>query len=139
LSNEDFTNDETEEDLGPSATEPSTDDAISSRGRIRKERRIDKERRESRDFWIGVLNSPVGRKELWGIVCGSLGAHAFETRFPSGPAGVPDPNAAWYARGEQDFGLRLYQQWLSLDVFAVKKMHDENDPRFAPAKMPPKR
>ena len=50
---------------------------------------------------------------------------------PPGPAGVPDEYATWYAKGEQDLGLRLYHKWLLLDPLSVAAMHAENDPRFA--------
>lgn len=99
-----------------------------------KKNRIEREHREADVFWCGVLADPIGRRELWRIVAGSDGAHAFETRFPCGPAGVPDPNAAWHAKGEQDLGLRLYHAWLARDPSAVALMHLENDSRFAKRK-----
>jgi hypothetical protein len=100
--------------------------------RRRKVDRVTNEQREADEFWKGLLNqSPIARRELWRLVGESVGAHIFETRFPCGPVGFPDANAAWYARGEQDFGLRLYLHWLRLDPLAVAKMHQENDSRFA--------
>lgn len=95
-----------------------------------KAQRIERELREADNFWRGILATVIGRRELWRIACGSGGAHAFETKFPAGPTGFPDANAAWHARGEQDFGLRLYHHWLQLDPAAVGQMHRENDSRF---------
>lgn len=95
-----------------------------------KKDRAERERREADNFWRDCLSSVIGRRELWLLAAGATGAHAFETRFASGPNGFPDPNATWHAKGEQDFGLRLYHQWLRLDPSAVSKMHHENDVRF---------
>jgi hypothetical protein len=97
----------------------------------RKEDRIQRERREADEWWRFNLSTIIGRREIWRLIAGGDAAHAFETRFPAGTIGFPDPNAAWYARGEQDFGLRLYQRLLMLDPIAVAAMHQENDPRFA--------
>jgi len=102
-----------------------------------KPHRIERERREADVFWGGVLADPVGRRELWRIIAGAGGAHAFETQFPAGQVGFPDPNAAWYARGEQDFGLRLYHALLVRNAHAVALMHQENDTRFQSSKSQP--
>jgi len=97
-----------------------------------KANRLRREQREADDFWRGLLNSgTIARRELWRIVAGPQNAHAFETRFMASPGGFPDPKATDYARGEQDFGLRIYHAWLRLDPVAVAKMHAENDQRFA--------
>lgn len=109
-------------------------DGAVPRKRARRESPGDREAREARTFWLAVLADPVGRRELWRLVTTSGSAHIFETMFPAGPVGFPDPNAAWYQRGIQDFGLRLYRHWLKLDPLAVAAMHQENDPAFAPAK-----
>lgn len=101
--------------------------------------RIERESAEADSFWKSILASPIGRRELWRLFCGSGGAHGFETRFPAGSVGFPDANAAWYARGEQDFGLRLYHHWLRLDPISVGKMHAENDVRFAAPPKPKRR
>lgn len=109
---------------GHSATEP----AQSAR---RRETRRAQEQRERDEFWKGVLASPVGRREVWRLLFTGQAAHPFETQFPVGPSGFPDPNAAWYARGEQDFGLRLYHALLQLNRGGTLLMQDEHDPRFA--------
>ena len=124
----------------PSAADEQTnDDASSVKGRARREKRIDRDEREAEHFWRGVLSDPIGRRELWRVIAGGSGAHAFEARFLSGPSGVPDPKATDYARGEQDFGLRFYHKLLALDPAAVAAMHAENDGRFAKPKRAVKR
>lgn len=96
-----------------------------------KEHRIEREARESNNYWRAQLADPIGRRELWRLIANGDGAHAFETKFATGPQGVPNEYATWYAKGEQDWGLRLYHRWLGLDPVAVAKMHAENDSRFA--------
>jgi hypothetical protein len=128
MSDEDFRSDD--ETPLPDANQV-TVDASSQKSRRRQENRIEREKRESDAYWRAQLNDPVGRRELWRIACDHDGAHAFETRFASGPTGVPNEFATWHAKGEQDFGLRLYHKWLLLDPAAVAAMHQENDPRFA--------
>ena len=117
-----------------SAAAPSADDSSNSRRRESKESRIRREQREADAFWNAVFDTATGRREMWKIIAGSDGAHAFETRFMSGAVGFPDNNASWYARGEQDVGLRLYHAWLKRDPLSVAAMHQENDPRFAKPK-----
>lgn len=121
-----------DDDAPVSAVTDDRTESVAVSGRRKRENRIEREARESASFWKAVLADPVGRRELWRVIVGSMGAHAFETRFPASPAGTPDPYATWYAKGEQDLGLRLYHQWLRLDHAAVHLMHVENDPRFAP-------
>lgn len=108
----------------------STEDTATPSGARRRETRIQREEREADEFWRGVLSTEIGRREMWKLIADTDAGHAFETRFPSGPMGFPDPNAAWYERGQQDFCLRLYQAWLRRDPAAVHKMHEEHDPRF---------
>lgn len=119
-----------DEPLPQSADQP-TVDAASPKGYRKQERKVDQDKRASEEFWRGLIATPVGRREMWQLLAGSMGAHAFSAEFASGPAGVPDPLATWYKRGEQDFGLRLYQKLLLLDSHAIALMHKEHDPRFA--------
>ena len=105
-------------------------EAVNSRKHERKESRIRREQQEADQFWKSVYDSEVGRREMWRLIAGPDGAHAFETRFPVGPSGVPDANAAWHAKGEQDFGLRLYHACLKRNPQSVALMHQENDHRF---------
>jgi hypothetical protein len=113
------------------AARPARDDALDGKRNERKRERIAREQREAYAFWKQALNSPVGRRELWRLIATGAGAHCFETRFPCGPAGAPDGNACWHAKGEQDFGLRLYRYWIGVDPAAVCKMHDEHDFQLA--------
>lgn len=120
-----------DDDNEPAPADRPTVDSGTKRGHESQKRRIRREAKEADDYWRRQLNDPIGRRELWRFVCGAVGAHAFETRFAAGPSGVPDEYATWYAKGEQDFGLRLYHNWIRLDPLAVSAMHQENDPRFA--------
>ena len=101
----------------------------------RYERKKDRRRREEREgdsFWIAVFESKAGRREMWRLC--SAGLHAFETRFAVTPTGMPDNNATWHAKGEQDVGLRLYHEWIRRFPEKVALMHHENDPRFRKSK-----
>jgi hypothetical protein len=100
----------------------------------RYERKKDRKRREEREgdlFWIAVFESKAGRREMWNL-CAN-GMHAFKTQWAvTGIA--PDNNATWYAKGEQDVGLRLYHEWIRRFPEKVALMHHENDPRFRKSK-----
>lgn len=113
-----------------------TVDAASPRGVEAQQRKANRERAESEAFWKRVFADPVGRREMWRLLFGDGSTHAFNTDFAVSPAGVPDQFAAWYRRGEQDFGLRQYHKWLVFDRLGVIAMHDEHDPRFAKPKPP---
>ena len=122
--------DDDEPEIAP-ADQPTVDSGT-RRGHESQKRRIKREQKEADELWRRLLNDTVGRRELWRLACGPTGAHAFETRFQgTGELGLPNEYATWYAKGEQDFGLRLYHRWLLLDPIAVGAMHAENDPRFA--------
>ncbi len=124
-----------EDDDGDSEKEEGLQrDASSPREHEKASRRQEREAREADSFWRSVLGSEVGRREMWRLIAGSGGAHAFEARFPSSEAGVPYPEAAFYERGVQDFGLRIYHAWLLRDPAAVALMHAENDARFVKPK-----
>jgi hypothetical protein len=79
-------------------------------------------------FWRGVLSTPEGRREIWGIL---ESASTFTERFACGPNGAPQPEATWFKAGEQSFGLRLYLKLQFIGREAVWKMHDECDSRYA--------
>lgn len=120
------------EDEQASAAVPGAADSIGT-DKPRRESNERKTRREIDAFWDFVFDTPVGRAEMWKLI-GPQGAHAFESRFMSGAVGFPDTNATWYARGEQDFGLRLYHAWLLRNPLKVALMHQENDTRFTKPK-----
>lgn len=105
-------------------------------GKRRQETRIKREVREAREFWQSVFASPVGRREMWGIL---QAGHAFEERFACGPNGFPQPEATWFHAGEQAFVQRLGMSWSVLDRAGYFLMLDEHDPRFAKPRPPRKR
>lgn len=115
-------------------TDQVTVDVASPEG-LKQQRRTAKQvRQNGEDFWHQVFASEIGRREMWQIIHTDM--HAFNPNFAVGPVGFPDPNAAWYERGIQDKGLILYHRWLALEPEGVRKMHEENDPRFGKQKRP---
>lgn len=111
-----------------SADDPIAADAEQAQAYETKKRKQVRQRKEGETFWRAVLSSEIGRREIWGLLSD---ARTFEERFASGPNGFPNPQATDYYRGERDFGLRLYQRLLLLDVENIRRMHDECDSRFA--------
>ena len=103
-------------------------DVVTLRERETARKRHD---REAAEFWKGIFDSEVGRREMWAIL---NDAGAFNTRFACGPTGFPDANATWFHAGSQAFGQGLYQKWLARDPVAVAAMHHENDARFTEPK-----
>lgn len=94
----------------------------------RRETKKARAAREDREFFRHVMASEAGRRFLWSIL---ESAHAFETMFPAGPAGFPDPHAAWFQAGQQELGQRLYQTWHVRAPQEMMTMLLENDKRFA--------
>ena len=122
------------ENESDSAAPPEPNDAAGQQKYERKQGRIRREKAEADSFWTAVMESAVGRREMWRLIAGPDAGHAFDTRFMSGSVGFPDPNATWYARGEQEFALRFYHELLRRSPAQVALMHVENDHRFAVAK-----
>jgi hypothetical protein len=117
---------EIHDDLFPVEDQPLVD--AGSPSGVRKQRtRSRLEATEGAKFWRGCLATKVGRRELWRIL---QSAHAFETKFACGPNGFPQSEATWFARGEQDLGLRIFFSWQRIDPESVLLMQQENDPRF---------
>lgn len=115
-----------QDDLFPGEDQPLVD--AGSPSGVRKQRTRSKlEATEGAKFWRGILATKVGRRELWRIL---QSAHAFETKFACGPNGFPQSEATWFARGEQDLGLRIFFSWQRIDPQGVLLMQQENDPRF---------
>jgi hypothetical protein len=108
-----------------------TPDAASPRQQRKRLARKREAEVEGDEFWRAVLNSVVGRREMWALL-NSLGG--FEVRFECGPTGFPQPEATWFRLGEHTTAMRLYHSWLRLDLAAVQLMHQEHDPRFAKPK-----
>lgn len=120
---------ETVETVLASTNQP-TVDAGTLKGLNAQERENELRRRDRAAFWRGVLSTETGRREIWNIIAGLDQLHAFNTNFPVGPVGFPDPNAAWYQRGQQDYGLKLYHDLLTVVPQEALLMHNENDARF---------
>jgi len=116
-----------------SISEQPTVDAASRQSLRKRERRIDKERREREQFWRGIFSTEIGRREMYDLL---RAAGAFEEKFACGPNGFPQPEATWFHAGSHAFGQRLFNSWAILDRAGVFMMLDENDSRFARSKAP---
>lgn len=127
---EDEFDEDFEDEIGQPDSAVPPEGPVAEREYKRRGDRIRIDALEADAFWKMVLGSVVGRREMWRIIGGSGACHSFETRFACGPTGFPDDRAAWYARGEQDMGLRLYHEWMRRDPAAIALMHQENDHRF---------
>ncbi len=111
-----------------------TVDAANPKG-VKKARREQSIRQdEAKAFWTAVFASPIGRREMWGVL---QAAHTFNPVFAMGPTGFPDQAATWFQAGEQGLGQRLWKSWLAMDRDGVILMMNEYDPQL-PKKQPPK-
>ena len=117
-----------EEDEEERAPEPVNAASKASTTRIRN--RAKRGRAEAAAFWTTAFSSPVGRRELWGIL---EAAGTFRQRFANGPNGFPQPEASWVYAGEKDMGMRLYLSWLALCPDGVAQMLREHHPQLRPA------
>lgn len=90
-------------------------------------KRIRRYKREAGEFWRGVFASEVGRREMWAIL---QAGHWSETKFACGPNGFPQPEATWFAAGEQALAQRLHDSWDIIDHEGVHLMKREHDPRY---------
>jgi hypothetical protein len=113
---------------------PAEADVAAGKSHRRRESKFKREAREESQFWCDCLATDIGRRALWRMLFSGNSGHPFETRFPAGAVGFPDPNAAWYSRGEQDFALRLFHGLQRIDPHGTLAMQFENDVRFADAK-----
>jgi hypothetical protein len=107
--------------------ETPVDDAGSTKGYVKKLNAIEIRRLEAQQFWSWALESPIGRRELWGIL---QEAHVFGEHFACGPNGFPQPEATWFHAGEQSLGMRLFLSWQVLSPEGVLKMLQEHDSRY---------
>ena len=108
-------------------TQQPTVDAGNPRTVLKRERKIDREKREARLFWSGILADPIGRRELYRLL---QSCKAFEQTFACGPNGFPQPEATWFHAGAHDFGSRFFQSLCVMDREGAFLMLDEHDPRF---------
>lgn len=89
----------------------------------RVRRRIKKAEDDAGEFWREVFSTPIGRREMWGILASG---GAFDERFATGPNGFPQPEATWCQAGEQRLAFRLYLSWMKLCPDGVGLMLKEN-------------
>ena len=123
--------DEPESDIEIAApTQTKTTDVATPRGLSKQQREQYLRDRERVDFWRATMGTVVGRREIWAIIGAVDGLHAFNQNFSVSPVGFPDPNAAWYYRGQQDYGLKLYHELSTLVPAEAMQMLAENDARF---------
>lgn len=80
------------------------DDKLQKEADLRKEQR--------RAFLLRLLNDPLGRDWIWGLLR-EFGT--FEMIFGASINGVPDPHAHAYYRGRHSAGWRI---WTELDDLA---------------------
>lgn len=120
------------EDDGTLPTEQPTVDAASQTTLARQQRRQAITLEKVRGFWSMVLRDEIGAEVVWLLL---RDLHTFEDeRFGAAPGGVPDDRATDHARGQRDFGLRLYRTLVMHDREAVFAMHDKFDPAFTKPK-----
>jgi len=125
---------EEDDDDGAPAEQPTVDASNKTTHRSAQIKRI-VEAEQVRRFWSNALRDPVGQRVLWQLLAD---LHTFEERFACGPNGFPQPEATWFAAGEQAVGLRLHRTFARHDREALFAMHDKFDPAFAQPK-PPRR
>ncbi|MGE5148490.1 MAG: hypothetical protein ACM3II_00095 [Rhodospirillaceae bacterium] len=94
----------------------------------RARRRIKSAEEDAVGFWREVFATPIGRREMWGILASG---GAFEERFAHGPNGFPAPEATWCHAGEQRLAFRLYMSWMRLCPDGTALMLREHHPAFA--------
>jgi hypothetical protein len=97
----------------------------------RRKKQLKFDKQDSVNFWKLVFSTPVGRREMFGML---RATHWSEIKFACGPNGFPQPDATWFAAGEQSVGDRFFISWLIMDPENVLLMLRENDHRFAEVK-----
>jgi hypothetical protein len=126
MADEDLPSDDPEDDAAPTE-QPTTDASKTSTARKQRVKALS-EWEKARDFWSRSLRDPAGGLILWGML---RDLHVFEDElFACGPNGFPQPGATEHARGQRDFGLRLYRTLIKFDREAVFALHDQFDPLF---------
>lgn len=103
-----------------------TVDAASEAGVDKQKRTARRVREEGDEFWRLVLSTPVGRREIWGLV-----KPAFETKFACGPNGFPQPEATWFHAGEHAHAEQIKLSLQIIDPDGFLQMLREHEPRFA--------
>lgn len=120
--------DDDPDDDGRAPTDQSTVDATRSTTARRQRVKQISEWEKAAEFWSRFLRDPAGGRILWNLL---QSLHVFDDeQFACGPNGFPQPEATWHARGQRDFGLRLYRTLIKHDREAVFALHDQYDPLF---------
>lgn len=117
-----------DDDDGAPTEQPTTD---ATKATSAKQQRIKQltDREKAREFWSRVLRDPVGGLVIFNML---RDLHVFsDEHFACGPNGFPSVEATYHARGQRDFGLRLYRTLILHDREAVFALHDRHDSAFA--------
>lgn len=93
----------------------------------KRETKAQLRQRKADEWWGRLLDDPVGRREVFGILAE---CHTFEERFACGPNGFPQSEATWFEAGRQSVGLRLFQTLFMRHPMNAMLMLSENDARF---------
>lgn len=113
----------------PQALDPATVNVADRESIKRAARKGKRAEDEAAQWWREALSTPIGRRELYGLLASG---HAFEPRFASWPNGFPAPEATWMEAGEQRLAFRFFRSLLRIDHAAVMQMLAENDPDLQP-------
>jgi hypothetical protein len=97
----------------------------------KQRKRVDNEAELASRFWRGVFSTPVGRREMWGLLkaCQPNG-DPFDVPFACGPNGFPQDQATFVRLGQYQIGQMFFQSWLKLDLEGTILMLRENSDRF---------
>jgi hypothetical protein len=105
--------------------------AADEKGIRRQKTKSTRAKNEAAEFWKLVFESPVGRREMWGIL---QNGDAFGERYKVAADGSYDPVLAARHAGEQALAFRLYLTWMKFAPGSVALMVQENDPQMVAQK-----
>jgi hypothetical protein len=112
---------------------------LDARSVRRQRKRVDNETEQASKFWRELFSTPVGRREMWGLLrAAQPDGNPFMPPFACGPNGFPQPEATWFRAGQYALGQSFYQQWIWHARDGVLLMLDEHDPRFAKSRKRPR-
>ncbi len=117
-----------DDDAERTEPEPGTPDSAANPKRLKQQqRRAELDAIEAEEFWKFVFASPVGRREMWGLL---KQAGVLDARFGAGPTGFPDAYASFFRAGIKAVSDNFLDQWTIRDFEGVRLMRIEHDPRF---------
>ena len=117
-----------DEDAERTEPEPGTPDSAADKRRLKQQqRRQELDDREAEDWWRATFASPVGRREMWGLL---KAAGIMDPRFGAGPNGFPDAHASFFRAGIKSVSDHYLDQRTIRDFEGVRLMRIEHDPRF---------